>query len=95
MRLVFAEQCPLRAREQIKDPYLRGAFRFLTSSGSPFREVLEGPDLPMQDKIGFACRFLADDQARDSIEYSKVIVIALIHACRLFILIHTLAQAVR
>jgi hypothetical protein len=50
---------------QIKDPYLRAAFRFLTSSGPPFPEVLQGNDLPMQDKIGFACRFLADDQVRD------------------------------
>jgi hypothetical protein len=51
---------------QIKDPYLRGAFRFLTSGGPPFPEVLLGNDLPMQDKVGFACRFLPDDQVRST-----------------------------
>ncbi|KNC79286.1 hypothetical protein SARC_08318 [Sphaeroforma arctica JP610] len=45
---------------RMQDPYLRACFYFLTSMGPPFTDVLSETGMRLEDRVGFACRFLPD-----------------------------------
>eukprot|EP00127_Corallochytrium_limacisporum_P003496 Clim_evm124s149 gene=Clim_evmTU124s149 len=45
---------------EIEDPYIRGAFSFLTCEDAKFADVLEDDNIHLADRIGIAVRFLDD-----------------------------------
>jgi hypothetical protein len=45
----------------MKDPYLRAMFAFI-SSGGKLQSILEEADLPLLERLGIALRFLPDDE---------------------------------
>ena len=62
--------------KQLKSPYLRSALGFLTCENGQFHEVLGEEQLQLVDRLGFACRYLIDDDLNDYLEsLSDVLVI--------------------
>ncbi|XP_023223348.1 GATOR complex protein MIOS-B-like [Centruroides sculpturatus] len=58
---LWGETCG-KIRSQLKNPYLRAMFAFLTSENSNYDEVLKENDVAVQDRVAFACIFLSDNK---------------------------------
>lgn len=58
---LWGETCR-KLRSQLKNPYLRAMFAFLTSENSNYEEVLKENDIAIQDRVAFACIFLSDNK---------------------------------
>lgn len=49
---------------ELRHPYLRACFTFLTCDARNFKPVLD-LELSLHDKVAFACRFLDDNDVRN------------------------------
>lgn len=45
---------------QLPNPHCRAALQFLTSDKEDLHEIIQDTDLQLQDRLGFACRYLPD-----------------------------------
>ncbi|XP_077978834.1 GATOR2 complex protein MIOS-B-like [Glandiceps talaboti] len=53
---------------QLKNPYLRAMFAFLTSDSDRYELVLSESGMKVEDRVSFACLFLSDGQLSDYID---------------------------
>ncbi|KAL1463656.1 hypothetical protein WDU94_015390 [Cyamophila willieti] len=55
-------QACMESKQQLTDPYLKAIFAFLTADGDNYDSILYEKCLNIEDRIGFACRFLSDSR---------------------------------
>ncbi|XP_017302881.1 GATOR complex protein MIOS-B-like, partial [Diaphorina citri] len=55
----------MESKQQLTDPYLMAIFAFLTADGDNYDSILYEKNLNIEDRIGFACRFLSDSRLID------------------------------
>lgn len=53
---------------QLRNPYLRAIFAFLTAEDEDFVHVLKESGMELKDRIAFACRFLSDAKLTNYVE---------------------------
>eukprot|EP00041_Stephanoeca_diplocostata_P029889 m.890823 g.890823 ORF g.890823 m.890823 type:complete len:815 (+) comp23652_c1_seq21:726-3170(+) len=47
---------------QLPNPHCRAALKFLSCDKDDLREIIQDTDLHLQDRLGFACRYLPDEE---------------------------------
>jgi hypothetical protein len=69
---LWQETC-IHIKSQITHPYLRALFTFLSASNSSgnFQDILNDPDLLLQDRVAFSCIYLNDTQLKNNLDRLK------------------------
>ncbi|XP_065053231.1 GATOR2 complex protein MIOS-like isoform X2 [Rhopilema esculentum] len=58
-RSLWREMCGALS-PQLKNPYLRAVFAFLTQEDDNFNSILREPGIHLEDRVAFACKYLPD-----------------------------------
>jgi len=58
-RSLWREMCA-NLSPQLKNPYLRGVFSFLTQDDDSFNSILRETGIQLEDRVAFACKYLPD-----------------------------------
>lgn len=61
------------ASSSLSNPYLRAAFRFLSSDGNDFLSILDEKNIRLSDRIAIACMYLPDDKLHQYVKQQATI----------------------
>ncbi|KAK7083685.1 hypothetical protein SK128_028073 [Halocaridina rubra] len=64
---LWRETCTV-LRSQLRDPYLRAMFAFLTDDADSYDPVLGETEIAIQDRVAFACTYLSDIRLKEYLE---------------------------